>query len=396
MNGAGAAQGGRLRVAVVGVSGSKTCGVRDHAGLLAAGLAEQGVQCSWHWLNRQAATPREAHAEFTAWADGLPRELEREGAEAVLLHYSVFSYSYRGFPLFVAPALRALRRAGLPVVAILHEYVYPWDRGGLRGKAWAATQSVALRRLMWASAAAVVTAPFRAEWLEQQRWLPRRPIVLAPVFSNLPAPSVTPSAALHEPPLVGLFGYGYEGAAVAMALDAIAELHRPDGPAPRLALLGAPGADSPAAREWLAGARERGIADALSFSGVLPAQQLADELAARDVLLHLEPSGPTSRKGSLAGSLASGTAVVALDGPRRWSELVEADAALVVEPSARGLADGIALLLGDEERRARIGAAGAAFAAGAMGVPRSASAVRRLLEELLRPQAEPSRVSDAA
>jgi glycosyltransferase involved in cell wall biosynthesis len=370
-----------LRVAVVGVSPSRTCGVRDHAGLLAGALTEHGLPCTWHWLSREASSPRAARAELAAWTAGLPAELERAGAQAVVLHYSVFSYSYRGFPVFVRPTLAALRRSGLPLVTILHEFVYPWRRGGLRGKAWALSQALALRGVMRGSAAAVVTAPFRADWLDAQPWLPKRPVALAPVFSNLPTPTVSGAAGARERPVVGLFGYGYEGAAVAMALDAMGLLHA-RGPAPRLALLGAPGADSPAAAEWLAGARERGIERDLSFSGVLPAQELADELSRCDVLLHLEPSGPTSRKGTLAGSLASGTALVAIDGPRRWSELIAAEAALIVEPSAGGLADGVALLLEDSERRERLGAAGAAFAAGAMGLERSARVVGALLREL--------------
>lgn len=368
------------RVAVVGVSGGLTCGVRDHAGLLAGALAESGLPCTWHWLTRTASSPRGARAELGAWTAGLPAELERAGAQAILLHYSVFSYSYRGFPVFVRPTMAALRRSGLPLVTILHEFVYPSGRGGLRGRAWALSQAIALRGVMRGSDAAVVTAPFRAGWLDAQPWLAKRPIALAPVFSNLPSPVGPRASGAREQPVVGLFGYGYEGAAAAIALDAMQMLHM-RGVVPRLALLGAPGRESPAAEQWLAGARERGIEHDLSFSGVLPAQQLADELAACDVLLHLEPSGPTSRKGTLAGSLASGTAVVALDGPRRWEELIEAEAALIVEPSAGGLADGVALLLADPERRDQLGARGAAFAAAAMGLARSASVVGELLRD---------------
>jgi glycosyltransferase involved in cell wall biosynthesis len=369
------------RIAVLGISGARTCGVRDHAGLLAGALAEHGLPCTWHWLTREASSPRAARAELSAWAAALPGELERAGAQAILLHYSVFSYSYRGFPVFVRPTLAALRRTGLPLVTILHEFVYPFGRGGLRGSAWALSQAFALRGVMRGSRAVVVTAPFRAAWLDAQRWLAKRPVALAPVFSNLPAPSGARSAGASERPVVGLFGYGYEGAAMAIALDAMALL-RARGVTTRLALLGAPGADSTAAEEWRAGARDRGIEAELSFSGVLPAQQLADELASCDVLVHLEPSGPTSRKGTLAGSLASGTAVVAIDGPRRWGELTEADAALIVEPNAAALADGVAELLGDPGRREQLGARGAAFAGEAMGLERSARIVGALLTDI--------------
>ena len=61
-----------------------------------------------------------------------------------MLHYSVFSYSYRGLPLFTHPVLAAVRRAKLPLVTLLHEFVYPWRRDGVRGAAWALSQRALL------------------------------------------------------------------------------------------------------------------------------------------------------------------------------------------------------------------------------------------------------------
>jgi glycosyltransferase involved in cell wall biosynthesis len=371
-----------LRAAVVGVSTSATCGVRDHATLLAEALGREGITCTTHWLTRREHSIRGARTEFRSWTAALAGELESAQPAAVILHYSVFSYAYRGFPLYVRPVLAALRRSGVPVITVLHEFAYPWKRGGLHGRAWSITQNALLREVMRASAAVVVTAPFRAGQLASRPWLPRRPHVLAPVFSNLPPPAVghaRPDSAGH---VVGLFGYAYEGAARSLVLDALRLLDERGLPV-QIELLGAPGRDTPAARAWLAGARDRGIADSLSFSGVLSAQDLSDAIAACDVLLHPEPSGPTSRKGTLAASLASGRAVVAIDGPRRWSELIESEAALVVEPTASALADAVAALLEDEPRRRQLGERGGRFARRAMSVERSAQAVGELIEQLL-------------
>ncbi len=369
-------------MAVVGVSEGATCGVRDHAVLLADALSELDVSCSLHWLWRSERSISGARSELHSFAKALVVDLGETRPSAVVLHYSVFAYSYRGFPVFVRPILSALRGSGVPLVTILHEFVYPWDRGGLRGRAWALSQSAMLLDVVHASSALVVTAPFRGRWLATRRWLPRRPLALAPVFSNLPAPARGRSPGAQAGDVVGLFGYAYEGAAVSLVLDALALLHA-RGLRVQLRLLGAPGRDAPAAEAWLAGARTRGIERTLSFSGVLSAQHLADALAACDVLLHPEPSGPTSRKGTLAASLASGSAVVAIDGPRRWDELIESEAALVVEPSATALADAIAGLLEDGRRRETLGASGREFAGRAMGVERSAQVVAGLLEQLL-------------
>jgi len=102
---------------------------------------------------------------------------------------------------------------------------------------------------------------------------------------------------------VGIFGYSYESIASALTLDALARL-RAAGVRARLRLLGAPGADSPSGERWLQQARAAGGAEALEFSGRLPAQELSDELAACEVLLFPDTVGPDSRKSTLAAALA--------------------------------------------------------------------------------------------
>jgi glycosyltransferase involved in cell wall biosynthesis len=368
-------------IAVVGMSVSQTCGVRDHAGLLADALSRDGASCSFHWLVRSETSLAGARAEIRAWTRRLGSELEERRPDAVLLHYSVFSYSYRGLPLFVRPTLSALRASKAPAVVIAHEFAYPWRHGGVRGDVWALAQRMALRPVVRAAAAVITTADFRVTWLQSRRWLPRRPTLLAPVFSNLPSPLVGPPH--NAEPIIGLFGYSYMRTAGAeMILDALGELRR-GGRRPSLCLLGAPGRSSPVGAAWLATARDRDLEGALSFSGVLPGQDLADRVASCDVLLFADTPGPTSRKGSLAASLASGRPVVAIDGPDSWSELVDARALQIVAPSAAALAEAVGALLDDEEARESQGARGRSFAENEMGMGRTVAAVTSLLDDVL-------------
>lgn len=376
-------EGRPLRVAVVGISTDpSTCGVRDHAALLAAALGERGIDCSLHWLTRERSSLTASRAEVTGWARRLSQELAAEPPDLVLLHYSVFTYAHRGVPIFVRPTLAALR--GLPIVTVLHEYAYPWGRAGLRGLVWAISQRALLLGVVRASAALVVTAEFRARELAAKRWLPSRPTAVAPVFSNLPAagPGAHAPRGAGEQPVLGLFGYASEGAALALALDALRLLDG-RGQALGLRLLGAPGADSSAGREWIAAAAERGIGRRLSFSGKLAAQALSDELAACELLLFADPSGPTSRKTTLAASLASGSPLVAIDGPKRWAALSEAQAARIVAPRADALADALGELLGDAAARAELGFRGADFARREMALAPSAEIVAALLGRTL-------------
>jgi glycosyltransferase involved in cell wall biosynthesis len=373
--------GRALRVAVVGVSVSATCGVRAHADLLAQALGREGVVCTTHWLSRSEGSPRGAWSEIRAWTRQLAGELKEGRPDVVLLHYSVFSYSLRGVPVFVHPLLSSLRSRRIPVVTVMHEFAYPWMYGGWRGLVWAVSQRAVLVEVMRASAAVLVTADVRAQWLASRPWLADRPIAVAPVFSNLPAPTPQPPPDQRRA-IVGLFGYSYQGAAVALVLDALQILGR-EGVDVGLMLLGAPGPSSPAGEAWQASAATRGLSGRLSFSGALPPQDLSDALAACEVLLAVDTAGPSSRKGTLAASLASGRAVVAIDGPRRWAELLAADAVRVVEPASQALADAVRVLLAEEDVREEMGARGRAFAEQRMGVARSAKAVAALFAEVV-------------
>jgi glycosyltransferase involved in cell wall biosynthesis len=361
------------RVESIGISIDQPCGVRDHAVLLAAALGEAGCSCALHWFSRQGKPLAGERADLRAWAQSLTDELQRTPPDALLLHYSVFAFSHRGVPLFVRPVLAALRDRQVPLVTFMHEFAYPWRLGGARGKVWAATQRLALIEVVRASAAIVVSSDARAEWFRSRPWLGRRQTFVAPVFSNLPAPAERAPDGARVARL-GLFGYAHEGVAADIVLDAL-RLLRDDGEELELMLLGAPGRASPAGARWQQAVDERGLTGAVAFSGRLPAQELSDELRRCTVTLFAERGGPTSRKTTLAASLASGRPVVALDGRNSWPQLLDAGAAVVVPPDARSLASALARLLADGAERARQGERGLAFAQRAMSVEQSARIV---------------------
>jgi glycosyltransferase involved in cell wall biosynthesis len=372
------------RTATLGISTTAICGVRDHGALLAEALEREGCECSTHWLDRQDQS-LSARAQVGAWTRGLPAELADAHADAVLLHYSVFSYSYRGLPLFAHPVLAAVRRAGLPLVTLLHEFVYPWRRDGLRGAAWATSQRALLIDVVRCSDALVTTTDFQAEWLASRSWLAKRPVAVAPVFSNLPPPAALPPAGPRQGDSamasIGLFGYAYGRATIALVVEALRGLQERDVEV-QLRLLGAPGRSSVAGEAWLTAARDAGLVRTPSFSGTLAAQQLSDALAACELLLFVDPLGPNSRKTTLAASLTAGRPVLALDGPRRWRELADAGAAEIVQPTARALAEALGGLLSDAQRREQLAAQGRAFAEQSMSPTRAARTIAALLRDI--------------
>jgi glycosyltransferase involved in cell wall biosynthesis len=101
------------------------------------------------------------------------------------------------------------------------------------------------------------------------------------------------------------------------------------------------------------------------------------------VLLCAAGHGPTSSRGTFAASLASGRPVVAIDGPRTWSELVARDAARVVAPTPVALADELAAMLADRDLRDALGARGRALHEQRMAVARSAQTVAAIFRDLV-------------
>jgi Glycosyl transferases group 1 len=350
--------------------------MRDNARLLAEALPAEGIPCSLRWLTREQTSLAGARREVRAWTAELEVALREERPRALLMHYASFAYAHRGIPVFLAPVLRAVRCSGAPLITVMHELAYPL-RGGPRGYLWAGSQRAALLALMRASAAAIVTTEQRLEWLRSRRWLPRRPLAFAPVYSSLPPPD--PGGPVDELRL-GLFGYAYEGANGGLVLDALARLR---GRLPvRLQLLGGPGPATATAEAWVREARQRGVEEAISFSGLLPAQQLSDALAGCAVLLCAASPGPTARKSTLAASLASGRPVVAIDGHLTWSELQEQDAARVVAADAGALAEELAALLSNRPAQQALGARGQAFHERRMAPARAAELAAGLIAQV--------------
>lgn len=374
-----ASQRAQPRLAVVGVSTGRTCGVRDHAALLAEALTRAGVTCSSHWLDRESQSFRGARAEVSSWASDLARDLESEAPDAVLLHYSVFAYSHRGMPVFVSPIVSTIARTGIPLIVFVHELAYRQrGRPSVQGAVWALSQRAAMLGVMRSAAAAVVTVEDRIQWLSSRVWLPRRQLAFAPVFSTLPPPTAQERGGC-EGPLIGIFGYACGPAMAALVLDVVSLL-RECGLPVTLRLLGAPGRDSAAGEMWRSQAGSRSLVDALSFSGTLCAQDLSNALAGCDLLLFVDRPGPTSRKTTLAGALASGTAVVAIDGPRSWSRLLGSGALELAAPRPDAVANAVATLLREQRARQEMGARGRAFAEREMGVSLSVAAVAGLLD----------------
>lgn len=337
-----------MRLLVVGTSATAVCGVRDCAATLAPALEAAGAEVETDWWERDSADgPRRTLRTASRWMERVATATAQ--ADAILWHYTCFSYGPRGLPLAVPSVARALGASRTPVVGFLHELAYPWRTRGWRGGVQAATQRLALERVVRRLAGVVVTEDARGDWLAARRWLPGRPTLAVPVHSNVPV-----VAKEHDrngaAPTVGIFGFAAETPDIDATVGAIASLRREGLPA-ELILIGAPGPASPQAQQWRSAAAAAGVRDGLAFTGVLPVEEVSRALARLDVVLLPDRGGPSSRRGTLAAALAHGKAVVAVDGPHRWSAGVRDDAFVVSQPGASELATRIGELLRQPELR---------------------------------------------
>jgi len=146
----------------------------------------------------------------------------------------------------------------------------------------------------------------------------------------------------------------YQG--IPLLIEAFAQLDMPGTP-PRLALVG--GRDDQI-EELRALASRCGVSERVSFVGRRPPGEMPACLAAADVLVSPR-SGGTNTPLKIYAYLQSGRPIVAT---RRLThtQVLDDDVALLTEPSAAGIADGITALLGDAALAKRLGDAARARA----------------------------------
>jgi len=349
----GSGKGERLRILNLGVSHSPVCGVRDYAERLGEELASAGHAVESEWLERPASVQGTLD-----WIRTVTSAEMQDRVDVVLWHYSVFAYSSNGVPTVALPLSWALWRARVPVVGVLHEFVFPWGRHGWKGTAWAASQRLALPAVVAVSSRLLVTVEDRAAWLREQRWLPCRPTTVVPVFSCLPESLVPPIPQKSGPMRIGMLGYPK---ASARLITEAMEYVRATGISAELWLLGAPGQDTSAGEAWRRAGGAASIDEAMKFTGIVRPERLADEIAHCDILIFDDTFGPSSRKTTLAAILVSGRPVVAIDGPSTWSLLAEAGAVRLVARNPRALGEALLQLANDDAKREELGARSRAF-----------------------------------
>jgi len=165
---------------------------------------------------------------------------------------------------------------------------------------------------------------------------------------------------------------------VDLVFNALPEVLRGE-PRARLVMVGGTAGEIAAARALL---RRANLEAAVVFLGRIPAAELAQVLAASDLLL-APRRGDARAPMRVLDYLRSGVAIVATDCAANRSVLTP-ECARFVRPSPEALAAGVLSLVRDPERRAALGEAGRARAARDHGFDAFQEALRRCYEYVHR------------
>ena len=142
----------------------------------------------------------------------------------------------------------------------------------------------------------------------------------------------------------------YQG--IDLLLDAVARL-RPEQPCNLVVIGGSP----EAAQDYREKALSLGIGDRVRFLGQRPLAALGQYLEQADILCSPRLKGVNTPM-KVYTYMASGRAILATD-ISSHSQALDADCAVLVPPTAEGMAKGLLGLIADQERRAALGASAA-------------------------------------
>ncbi|MFG1954516.1 glycosyltransferase family 4 protein [Micromonospora sp. NPDC048830] len=369
-------------------------GVSDYVARLARALAEAGVDATAVGVCPDGGT---SPARWWAACGRAVRQARRLRPDVVHVQFAPSAYRFSRVPGLLP--LRLPR--GVPLVTTLHEYGAWAAPGWLPGPLWSIVERGGrwcreTGRLVPASGAVVVTNPAHAAVVRARTGREPVHVPIAPNVTDQPG-AATEGLRLRAElglaegaPLLAFFGFVHPVKGLRHLIEALPELRRTH-PDLRLLVVGGftsqalPEAEAAAYRGELTGlARRYGVADAVTFTGHLPAERVSAALHAADVVVLPFTAGVGTKSGALLAALAHGvpTAVTVPDGEDELS----GSGAVAVIRARRDSAEIVATLrrlLSDPVLRRRLAERGRAFVA-AYSWPRVAAAHRDLYAGLLR------------
>ena len=325
-------------IALLGRQDMPTDGVEDYCLFLGRALASQGIE-----LERVRVPWGEI-----GWVGAL-RQLSRQGSawrgRWVLLQYTTFMWSRRGFPLGVVVAIAILQRCGARVAIVFHEAC---RQGGPRwiDRLRGACQDRVIRKLYRGTAKSIFTVP-----LETVMWLPKgeKKAAYISIGANIPERlnRRAPPALTDKKKTVIVFGV--TGAPeMTREVEQIVTVMRGASKQLGMMRLVAVGRGSVEAQELFGEAFEGSDVEVV-VRGVLPAVEIAREFESADVMLFLR-GAITPTRGSAIAAIACGVPIVGYRNGEIGGPLMEAGIEWSSQPDRESLTRGLVRVLSDPHR----------------------------------------------
>jgi len=315
-----------------------TDGVRDYCSQLSAAFGRCGehldiVEMRWEthgWLKAIGQLWRESRQWRGRW---------------VLFQYTALMWSRRGFPVGALAALRILKSREAKICVVFHDIRYDQARGWKQRVRVAFQYRTMRLALRWA-ARCVLTVP-----AAQVPWLPKNSgkAVFIPVGSAIP--EVGPGdrgAKLDDVPTIAVFGFNGGEQARNESEDICYVTRQAISKSGNLRLVILGRGSSEAEPILLKDLEGSGVE--LSILGVLPAEQIRENLAKADVLLCVRGHISSRRSSAIAG-IACSLPIVGYRGEETAFPVTEAGVLLVESGDRDGVAAALCRVLSDEKFR---------------------------------------------
>ena len=265
----------------------------------------------------------------------------------MLFQYTALSWSRRGFPVGALVVIRILKLRGAKICVVFHDIRYDQARG-LKQRVRVAFQYRTMRTAFQWAARCVLTVP-----AAQVPWLPRNSAKAAfiPVGSNVPETSRQAGnrrAELHGVPTVAVFGVtgGAQASKESEDISYVARTVISKIGRLRLLIIGRGSLEAAAIlRKDLDGSVVE-----VSVLGVLPPEQIRENLATADALLCIR-GHISSRRGSAIAGIACGLPIVGYRGEETAFPVTEAGVLLVENGNRDAVAETLYRVLSDEKLR---------------------------------------------
>ena len=320
----------------MGERDTPTDGVEDYCTFLGRALRLRDIELELAHFSWQKTGVRAALTD-----------LERKAAgwrgQWVILQYTTFAWSGRGFPKAAVRAADVLLRNGVRLAVVFHEFKgQPGGRFPI-GKIRGAYQDFVVRRLHARSSLSIFTTP-----TANIPWLPKDDpkSTFIPIGANIPEGGKPEKAMLSAVPktvaVFGITGHPHTDKEAA-AIVAVVRAALQRIPAMRLVVMGRGSSDA----EQLLRPALQGQNVEIAVKGILPAESVRAELEGADAYLFVR--GPiTPQRGSALAGIACGVPIVGYRNGRIGFPLEEAGIEWAPMGDTRELACALVRVLTDD------------------------------------------------